>query len=355
MRRASSIWLIAFIGIVFLGASEASQPATRTIVVDLHTARGDVTLALYPELAPQTVANFLRYLDAGHYDHGQFYRAVRLGNQRPSGDPIQVVQGGLGLPEEPMESATSPFPGIAHETTEVTGLSHVNGALSMARLAPGTATSEFFISVGANTTLDFGGTRNPDGQGYAVFGQVVAGMDVIDDIQRRPSTAPVPESMSVVRGQILNNPIAFTLSRRSEESDDTTAIRNAFSEQIAAWNRGDVEAFMQTYWKDDQVRFFSGGEVKRGWDVVLNNYRKRYPDPAAMGRLKTTKLSIEPMGDNAALATGQWNVFAGDAHYCGLFTLVFNRIDTQWVIVHDHTSSAPAPPDGETGCRVSGL
>ncbi|HPH75625.1 MAG TPA: peptidylprolyl isomerase [Bacteroidales bacterium] len=142
--------------------------------VIINTGFGEIHVALDLQNAPVTSANFLRYVDAGLFDSACFYRVVRPDNQQNDSIRIAVIQGGRYNQEE-----TGGFPPIAHETTEMTGIRHLNGTISMARWTPGTATSEFFICVGDQPELDYGAKRNPDGQGFAAFGQVTKGMDVV--------------------------------------------------------------------------------------------------------------------------------------------------------------------------------
>ena len=142
--------------------------------VIINTWFGEIHVALDLQNAPVTSANFLRYVDAGLFDSACFYRVVRPDNQQNDSIRIAVIQGGRYNQEE-----TGGFPPIAHETTEMTGIRHLNGTISMARWTPGTATSEFFICVGDQPELDYGAKRNPDGQGFAAFGQVTKGMDVV--------------------------------------------------------------------------------------------------------------------------------------------------------------------------------
>lgn len=212
-------------GLVLLIAACDSSPIEATagtavdvVIVEVDTDLGAFALALYPSQAPITVANFLRYLDAGHYDDGIFYRTVRIDNQSPTDVPIEVVQGGLGAWLEPGATPPAPFASIAHETTAQTGLRHQDGALSMARGAPGSASSEFFIALGDNPALDFGGARNPDGQGFAVFGQLIEGRSVLDAIHGRRSDREMPPALQDVQGQILNQPVRFRARRREPAS-----------------------------------------------------------------------------------------------------------------------------------------
>jgi peptidyl-prolyl cis-trans isomerase A (cyclophilin A) len=133
--------------------------------------------------APITAANFLKYVDLKHYDGGTFHRTVKMDNQPDNQIKIEVIQAGVNA-----ERAKEGFPPIALERTNKTGLLHKDGAVSMARGAPDSATSGFFICINDQPSLDFGGMRNPDGQGFAAFGRVVRGMDVVRRIQRAPNT-----------------------------------------------------------------------------------------------------------------------------------------------------------------------
>ena len=182
--------------------------AAPAVPVVMTTDLGVVELELYPDKAPITVANFLRYVDEGRFDGATFYRVVRAGTDPNPKAPIQVIQGGIDSDAHRGQM----LPPIAHETTAMSGLSHTDGVISMARDGPGTATSEFFITVGDNTSLDFGGARNPDGQGYAAFGRVTQGMDVVRKIQAQPSDAPTP--VTFVKGQILERPVEILTIRR---------------------------------------------------------------------------------------------------------------------------------------------
>ena len=142
----------------------------------IETEKGDITFEVYPEKAPVTVANFIKYFKQGNFDSANFFRVVRLDNQPDDSIRIEVIQG-LFVPEE---RTLDP---IEHETTEMTGILHKDGVVSMARFGPGTASYSFFICVNDQPQLDFGGMRNPDGQGFATFGKVIDGMDVVREIQ----------------------------------------------------------------------------------------------------------------------------------------------------------------------------
>jgi peptidyl-prolyl cis-trans isomerase A (cyclophilin A) len=148
-----------------------------------QTAYGAIEAELDGRRAPATTANFLRYVEAGFYNGGRFHRTVKLkpDNQPNNAIKIEVIQGGPNP-----EKAGAGFPPLVLERTSVTGLKHLDGTLSMARSEPDTATSDFFICLGAQPELDFGGQRNPDGQGFAAFGRVVRGMEVVKKIHQAP-------------------------------------------------------------------------------------------------------------------------------------------------------------------------
>jgi len=150
--------------------------AQKNITCLIKTALGDISIELYPAKAPVTVANFLKYVDAHLYDSSSFFRAVTLNNQPKDAIRIEVIQGG------DMDSLKE-FAPIPMETTTQTGLLHKDGTISMARGKPASATCSFFICINDQPSLDFGGKRNSDGQGFAAFGKVTEGMDVVKKIQ----------------------------------------------------------------------------------------------------------------------------------------------------------------------------
>lgn len=149
--------------------------------VQFITDAGTITFEIFSAKAPRSAANFLRYVSEKRYDGSAFYRTVTLDNQAGNAVKIEVIQGGTN------GDRAKALPPIAHETTEKTGVQHTDGTLSMARAGVGTASSEFFITIGAQPSLDYGGKRNADGQGFAAFGRVVDGMDVVRAIQRMPT------------------------------------------------------------------------------------------------------------------------------------------------------------------------
>ena len=148
----------------------------------METPLGAITLELFPKKAPTTVKNFLSYIEQNRYDECHFYRVVHSNNQPENKILIEVIQGGLGIYKHPLE-----LKAITHENTNQTNILHKNGTISMARLEPGTASSEFFICINDQPELDYGGKRNPDGQGFAAFGQVIKGMEIVKKIQMMES------------------------------------------------------------------------------------------------------------------------------------------------------------------------
>jgi ketosteroid isomerase-like protein len=124
----------------------------------------------------------------------------------------------------------------------------------------------------------------------------------------------------------------------SAAGDVIVEVESVLRTQQEAWNRGDIEAFAEHYWKSDELTFSSGGKTTRGWEETVLGYRERYPTPEAMGRLTFGELEITPLGDAAALALGEWRLERGSEPLSGNFSLVFRKRNGRWVIVHDHTS-----------------
>jgi peptidyl-prolyl cis-trans isomerase A (cyclophilin A) len=186
------------LGLAMPAAAQPS-PAPATVSVRLHTSAGDIVVAVETQRAPITAGNFLHYVDTRRLDGAEFYRSMKTGAD------VGLVQGGVRDPRKL-------FPPIAHEPTSRTGLSHVDGALSAPRLGPGTARGDFTIMVGDQHYLDAGPGSAGDGLGYAVFGRVTEGMDVV----RRILASPVSptEGEGVMRGQMLSPRIVILTARR---------------------------------------------------------------------------------------------------------------------------------------------
>jgi peptidyl-prolyl cis-trans isomerase A (cyclophilin A) len=175
----------------------AAQPSPVRVV--LETEAGEIEIEVDTMRAPITAANFLKYVDAGLYNGGIFHRTVRPDNQETKLIKIDVIQ----AQADPSREAEYP-PAIPLERTKLTGILHKDGTVSMARAADiDSGRAHIFICIGDQPSLDYGGKRNPDGQGFAAFGRVVRGMDVVRKIQ-----------MSPARGESLRPAIKIVRARR---------------------------------------------------------------------------------------------------------------------------------------------
>lgn len=183
-------------------ASPLGPPAPGRVRVGMKTAKGLITLDLDGGRAPITAGNFLRYVDLKRYDRSTIYRASHVKEQPDDG----IIEGGLrGDPAKVLKP-------IAHESTLKTGLSHKDGTISMARRAPGTATADFFICIGDQPGYDADPTGSGDKDGFAAFGQVVEGMEVVRTIFALP-TSPTA-GVGVMRGEMLKPPVPILTIRR---------------------------------------------------------------------------------------------------------------------------------------------
>lgn len=172
----------------------AAAPVPAVVKVRFRTGLGDIVIALEKERAPITTAYILKHVDQKRFEGSNFYRAYKI---TPDGR-LALVQGGVMDPKKQL-------PPVPHEPTSKTGLSHVDGAVSLARLAPGTATANFFIILGDLPSLDANPQASGDNQGYAVFGRVVEGMDVVRKILEAP-IAPT-KGTGAMKGQMIATPV----------------------------------------------------------------------------------------------------------------------------------------------------
>ena len=198
--RVAVVLIGALAGPVLAGQGPA---ASRPVVI-FETEKGSIEIEVDAQHAPLTAANFLKYVDGGFYDGGTVNRAVRPDNTVRHDVEIQVIQIQIDRNRRREE-----FPPIALERTGATGLKHVDGAVSMARNGPDTATASFSIVIGDQPEMDFGGKRNADGQGFAVFGRVTRGMDVVRTIQASPTGLSGP-----YRTESLDPPIKILRAHR---------------------------------------------------------------------------------------------------------------------------------------------
>jgi len=183
MRNRELVLIAALLLAPRLLPAVASQQRGTLPHVVVQTELGDIEIEVDSARAPGTAANFLRYVDARHFDAGTWHRTVKMDNQPDNPIKIEVIQAGVNP-----DKAKDGFPPIPLERTNTTGILHKDGTVSMARGAADSATSGFFICINDQPSLDFGGMRNADGQGFAAFGHVVRGMDVVRRIQQAPNT-----------------------------------------------------------------------------------------------------------------------------------------------------------------------
>lgn len=175
------VQLIIITALLFACSSNKSKNPQ----VVIETKQGDIVIELYPDQAPQSVAAFLSYVEKGYYKNCSFYRVLNDDNQPSNAPKAALIQGGTWRSKPALNDTLK---GIPHESTQQTKLLHTDGAVSLARSTPGTATTEFFICIGDQPGFDFGGENNPDKQGYAAFGKVVRGMDIVNRIYKMRET-----------------------------------------------------------------------------------------------------------------------------------------------------------------------
>lgn len=193
----------------FLAAAAASaaspvlaQTPAAPVRVKLETGDGPIILELYPDKAPITAGNFLRYVDGKRFDGATFYRASKV----PNAPEFGLIQGGV------QNDPARVLKPIAHEPTTKTGLSHTDGAISMGRTDPGTATSDFFIVLGDMTYMDADPKQPGDNLGFAAFGKVVEGMDTARKILAEPTSQTA--GVGVMKGEMLAKPVKIISARR---------------------------------------------------------------------------------------------------------------------------------------------
>jgi peptidyl-prolyl cis-trans isomerase A (cyclophilin A) len=187
---------LALLGLAGPGTAAGLAQALPRVAIE--TRLGTIVVEVDSVRAPVTAANFLRYVDAGYYGGGMFHRTVTSDNQPADTVRIEVIQGAADTARR-----AELFPAIPLERTSVTQIRHLAGTISMARTGPATARDQFFICVTDQSDLDFGGRRNPDGQGFAAFGRVVSGLEVVRTIQQEPAEGqrltPVVPILRVLR------------------------------------------------------------------------------------------------------------------------------------------------------------
>ena len=198
MMRNKLLLTLAMAALVSLASTPVAAQDAKPVRVVIETSAGEIEAEIDTVRAPITGANFLKYVDAGLFDGGRFFRTVRPDNQVDKPVKIAVIQAAASR-----DKRGQFFPAIPLERTNATGITHKDGTLSMARSTPDTARDSFSIVIGDQPEMDFGGARQPDGQGFAAFGRVVAGMDVVRAIQMGPA-----------KGETLTREVAIVRIRR---------------------------------------------------------------------------------------------------------------------------------------------
>ena len=198
-----SAWIVALSSLALTGCVNAKDDSPPLVI--LSTELGDIEIEVYTERAPHSARSFLDFVDAGLYEGATFYRTVMPENDKGA-PPISVIQGGL-------DDDSNTMPPVPHETTQDTGIRHADGVISLARAEPGEANAAaFFICIGDQPGLDFGAKRNPDGLGFAAFGKVIAGMDVVHAIHKRDAMGP--SDSDYTKGQMLTEPVVIKSAAR---------------------------------------------------------------------------------------------------------------------------------------------
>lgn len=174
--------IVLLLSSVILCACSLNKAPEGVVECVIKTSEGSITVAVFPDKAPKSAAAFLAIVDKGLYKRSSFYRVLNDANQPSNAPKAELLQGGLWSRTKKRPEV----PRVEHETTQQTGLRHLAGTLSLAREQPGSASSEFFICIADQPGLDYGGENNPDGQGYAAFGKVIGGMDVMRKIYNKP-------------------------------------------------------------------------------------------------------------------------------------------------------------------------
>lgn len=178
MKRARFLYLLFFCWVILAcSQTDSSKP-----IVIIETAYGDIEVELYANKAPKTVAAFLSYVDSDFYNKANFYRVLNGDNQPSNAPKSELIQGGIWKAKNRVAAQQK---GIEHEPTNQTGILHKSGTISLARTTPGTASTEFFICVGDEPGLDYGGENIADKQGYAAFGKVIKGMEIVLKVYRQ--------------------------------------------------------------------------------------------------------------------------------------------------------------------------
>lgn len=192
----------------------------------------------------------------------------------------------------------------------------------------------------ARLTTGAEATPQNDAPASAV-GRLVGAAPEEPPAEPQPATSPTPASLTTLEPEAAPAPAAEAPAKSGDPRKPEDVIRATLEAQAAAWNEGDLDAFMQTYWKSDELKFVSGTETTKGWSATMKRYRERYADESGLGWLAFDKLDVTMATNDVAVVTGRFNHAKGDAATSGAFTLVMHRQSGVWRIVHDHTTPDP--------------
>lgn len=290
MRKAVILILFGMINFIILMAAKSVLPK-----VAIDTEIGRIVIEVDTVRAPVTAGNFLRYVDEGRFEGASFYRVVTMDNQPSSPVKIEVIQGGIQFAKNNLG-----LPPIRHETTKETGILHRDGVISMARARPGTASSEFFICVNDQPELDFGGRRNPDGQGFAAFGRVIEGMDVVRAIQRLPARRQyLNPRLAIRKVSRLKQPNSDIQQSKERLEVSPDRIKGRIEALAAIGGTGDGGVNRVAFSKDDiQARAFIMKEMKgAGLKVRVDAAGNIF------GRLEGKEANLPPLMSGSHLDT----------------------------------------------------
>jgi beta-aspartyl-peptidase (threonine type) len=176
---------------------------------------------------------------------------------------------------------------------------------------------------------------------YFLVGRQRMVLEQAEDARMAEAQARMQEAKARAEAEVAVLSLTPSENEKTSVGEDDSiraAVESILRAQEDAWNRGDLDAFMDHYWKSEALTFSSGGKTTRGWMETLNRYRERYPTPEKMGRVKFSGLEITPLGNSAALVLGQWNLERESEPLSGSFSLVVRKFGDSWLIVHDHTS-----------------
>ncbi|MDH3733371.1 MAG: peptidylprolyl isomerase [Gemmatimonadota bacterium] len=335
--RGTVLGAVVALGVPSAALASGSEAAADTIVV-IETTAGSIIAELDIEKAPRTAANFLRYVDAGLYEGGTVYRTVRQDNQPENDIRIEVIQGGVNR-----DRGEEAFDPIAMEGTGETGLPHLDGTISMARGDPDSARGEFFICIGDQPELNEGGRRNPDGRGFAAFGRVVYGMDVVRHIHRAATDAQTlvePVEIVAVRTSARRGGADLATAPSAQPGFDAEGLIAAW---VDMWGSYDLDRVRELFLPDARVNYLSS--EREGLIVGIDSLMPHHEGFGfvAGGVDPSAELWVEDIDGvsygNTAVVTGAW--FFGDrgernSAQRGPMTVVYTLYGDEYRIAHMH-------------------